>query len=385
MNTNMEYKSFLGLLGIVSVAFFVLMFPFFGIIFWAVTIAIIFSSVYDYFVRLTQRPNISALITLILTILIVVLPFLFMANEFLKQGLALYEGLSSGKVDINAYFERIRHSFPIVQEYLEKMEIDPQGAQEKIAEFIIFLSRYIGQQAVAIGAETLNIIAEVGLLLYISFFTLRDKQQIIHLLHKALPLGDRREALLFNKISEVTKATINGSLVVALVQGMLGGFIFWFLDVQAPILWGGVMTLLSLVPLVGSGLVWLPVAVYFFATGEVQSGLILTGFGIGVIGLVDNVLRPILVGRDTRLPDYLVLLSTLGGFALLGMNGFIVGPLLAVLFITCWDIFIKEYNIESDKGLSVNDEGTTQPSEAAGSVTLIKNETNVVQIHITEE
>ncbi len=378
MNANIEYKSFIWLLVVVSLAFLVLMFPFFGIIFWSVAITIIFAKLQDYFVKITKSANASALLTLFVTIVIVVIPFLFIASEFLEQGLAVYQGLSSGKIDVNTYFEKVKSSFPLVQEYMDRMNINPQGLQGKVTELVIFLSKYIGQQAVAIGAETLNIIAQVGLLLYISFFTLRDKEYIVQLLHKALPLGDRREAILFQKISEVTKATINGSLVVALVQGMLGGVIFWFLDVQAPILWGGVMTLLSLVPMIGAGLVWAPVAIYFFATGDMQSAIILTAFGVGVIGLVDNVLRPILVGRDTRLPDYLVLLSTLGGFALLGMNGFIIGPLVAVLFITCWDIFIREYNIEEDREHS-------QLDLDAAQVVMVKNETNVVQITVTEE
>ncbi len=375
MNANMEYKSFIWLLVIVTLAFLVLMFPFFGIIFWSVAITIIFSQVQNYFLKVTKSPNIASLLTLFITIFIVVIPFMFIASEFLEQGLAVYQGLSTGDIDVNAYFEKVKTSFPLVQEYMDKMNINPQGLQGKLTELVIFLSKYIGQQAVSIGTETVNIIAQVGLLLYISFFTLRDKKFIIHVLHKALPLGDRREAMLFQKISEVTKATINGSLVVAIVQGMLGGLIFWFLDVQAPILWGGVMTLLSLVPMIGAGLVWAPVAIYFFATGDVQSAIILTVFGVAVIGLVDNVLRPILVGRDTRLPDYLVLLSTLGGFALLGMNGFIIGPLLAVLFITCWDIFIREYNIEEDKELS-------EPETPA--VVLVKNESHHVHITVAD-
>ncbi len=349
---SVEYKSFLGLLVLVSIGFFVLMYPFFGIIFWSIVIAIIFSPMNNYFKKITNSPNLAAIITLIITIVIVVLPFLFMANEFLNQGLALYKGVTSGKIDINAYFDKIKNSFPIVQEYMQKFDLDPQKIQENIAQLVIFLSKYIGQQAVSIGAKTINIIAEVGLLLYIAFFTLRDKEKIIFLLHKALPLGDAREDMLFAKISETTKATINGSLVVALVQGMLGAGIFWYLDVQAAILWGGAMTLLSLVPLVGAGLIWAPVAIYFLATGDIKSGIILIAFGVAVIGLADNILRPILVGKSTRLPDYLVLLSTLGGFALLGMNGFIIGPLLAVLFITCWEIFMNEYNFEEDKGIS---------------------------------
>ncbi len=376
MNASIEYKTFIWLLVLVSLAFLVLMFPFMGIIFWSVAISIIFSKTQDYFVKITKSPNLAALMTLLVTIVIVVIPFLFIASAFLEQGLALYQGLSSGNIDVNAYFEKIKSSFPIVQEYMHKFNIDIQSLQGKLTEVVIFASKFVGQHAVSIGAQTINIIAQLGLLLYITFFTLRDKKFIINLLHKALPLGDAREAILFQKISEVTKATINGSLVVAMVQGTLGGLIFWFLDVQAPILWGGVMTLLSLVPMIGAGLVWVPVAIYFFATGDMTSALILTGFGVCVIGLVDNVLRPLLVGRDTRLPDYLVLLSTLGGFGLLGMNGFIIGPLLAVLFITCWDIFIREYNIEEDRNHSFDGDEAT--------VVLVKNETNV-QINITED
>ena len=104
------------------------------------------------------------------------------------------------------------------------------------------------------------------------------------------------------------------------------------------------MVILSLIPVVGAGLIWAPVAIYLFATGDWGKGLILTGFGAGVIGLVDNLLRPVLVGRDTKLPDYLVLLSTLGGFAMFGMNGFVIGPLVAALFVAFWQIFILDFN-----------------------------------------
>jgi predicted PurR-regulated permease PerM len=149
---------------------------------------------------------------------------------------------------------------------------------------------------------------------------------------------------MFAKFAEVTRATVKGNLVVAAVQGALGGIIFWILGIPGPFLWGVVMFLLSLIPMVGAGLIWAPVALYLFAAGQWIEGLVLTGFGIGVIGLVDNVLRPILVGRDTKLPDYIVLMSTLGGFVLFGMNGFVIGPLIAALFVTVWEIFIREFN-----------------------------------------
>ena len=181
-------------------------------------------------------------------------------------------------------------------------------------------------------------------MLYLAFFLLRDGDAMVAMLIRALPLGDEREKLLFAKFAEVTRATIKGNLVVAITQGALGGLIFWWLGIPGAFLWGVVMAVLSLIPAVGAGLIWLPVAVYLYAVGDVISATVLLLYGIFVIGLVDNILRPILVGRDTKLPDYVVLFSTLGGLAMFGITGFALGPLLAALFVAFWGIFIREFN-----------------------------------------
>jgi len=128
---------------------------------------------------------------------------------------------------------------------------------------------------------------------------------------------------------------------VAAAQGALGGLIFWILGIQGPVLWGVVMAFLSLLPAVGAGLIWAPVAIYFLATGDMGKGLILIAYGVLVIGLVDNVLRPLLVGKDTKMPDYIVLISTLGGMALFGLTGFVIGPVIAALFMAIWDMFTR--------------------------------------------
>jgi predicted PurR-regulated permease PerM len=144
---------------------------------------------------------------------------------------------------------------------------------------------------------------------------------------------------LFSSFTTVIRATVKGNVVVAIVQGALGGLIFWFLGVHAAVLWAVVMAFLSLLPAVGSALVWLPVAIYFLVTGATWQGIVLIAFGVLVIGLVDNVLRPILVGKDTKIPDYVVLISTLGGMAIFGLNGFVIGPVIAAMFMAVWDIF----------------------------------------------
>jgi predicted PurR-regulated permease PerM len=127
--------------------------------------------------------------------------------------------------------------------------------------------------------------------------------------------------------------------VVAITQGALGGFIFWILDIPSALLWAVMMAFLSLLPAVGAGIVWAPVALYFLLSGMIWQGVVLGLFGVFVIGLVDNVLRPILVGKDTRMPDYLILISTLGGMAVFGLNGFVIGPMVAALFMSTWALF----------------------------------------------
>jgi predicted PurR-regulated permease PerM len=119
----------------------------------------------------------------------------------------------------------------------------------------------------------------------------------------------------------------------------LGGLAFWALDIGGAVFWGAIMAFLSLLPAVGAALVWGPVAIYLFSTGAIGHGALLTFWGVVVIGMSDNVLRPILVGKETRMPDYLVLISTLGGMSLMGINGFVIGPTIAAMFIASWALF----------------------------------------------
>ena len=158
----------------------------------------------------------------------------------------------------------------------------------------------------------------------------------------AVPLKSTYRSALTQKFAAVVRATVKGNMVVAVVQGTLGGIIFALLGVGDALLWGVLMAFLSLIPAVGTGLVWAPVAVYLFATGATVKGGILVFCGVFVIGLVDNFLRPILVGRDTQMPDYMVLISTLGGLELFGMSGIIVGPVIAAFFLSVWQIFIED-------------------------------------------
>ena len=139
----------------------------------------------------------------------------------------------------------------------------------------------------------------------------------------------------------VTRATVKGNVLVAVAQGALGGLMFWLLGIQAALLWAVLMAFAALLPAVGAALVWGPVAVYLLASEPVWQGAALIAYGVLVIGLVDNLLRPMLVGKDTKLPDYVVLVSTLGGLALFGASGLVIGPAIAALFMAAWNIFTQ--------------------------------------------
>lgn len=345
MQETLERRFFLLMLVLVTVLFLYLLKPFFGAVFWACVIGVLF---YPLQRRLQQRwghrPNLAALATLTVCVVMVVIPVLFVIGSFFQEGVGLYQRMQSGELNPGEYLDQIRKAFPVVQNVLERLGVDFGNLKEQIAGAAIAAGSFIAQNAVSLGQGTLQFVISLGLMLYVAFFLLRDGPKLIAMLVRALPMGDEREHLLFAKFAEVTRATVKGNLVVAVIQGTLGGIIFAILGISGALLWGVVMILLSLIPVVGAGLIWAPVAIYLFAVGDWVQGLVLTGFGIGVIGLVDNVLRPILVGRDTKLPDYIVLLSTLGGLVLFGMNGIVIGPLIAVLFIAFWGIFIREFN-----------------------------------------
>lgn len=339
---TLPQNSFLLLLGLVTLAFFWILLPFSGAVFWGMVLAIVFAPLHDRILReVGNRPNTAALITLLLIILMVILPVTLIAAALVDQALGLYALVSSGHLDLNAMLRRIVTGLPdwagsLYERYYPTVL---STVQEKLAAGVAQASQLAARYAVNVGGSALNFLVSMTVMLYLLFFLFRDGRTIAARIKRAVPLSSRYKKPLFDNFVTVIRATVKGNVLVAMAQGALGGLIFWFLDVPGPVLWGVVMTFLSLLPAVGAAIIWGPVAVYFLVTGSVWQGAVLALYGVLVIGLVDNVLRPILVGKDTKLPDYLVLLSTIGGMALFGLNGFVIGPVIAALFIAAWGLF----------------------------------------------
>lgn len=347
MREILEKRSFLVLLGIVTLLFAFILRPFWSAIFWAIVVAVIFSPLqYQLHTRLGTGKTSTALYTLLIGSVIVIIPALALLSTFIQEGANLYSKLQAQEIQPEHYIDQMVLAIPFAPELMERSNADTSSIRDYLSNSALGIGEFVAQQALSIGRNTLNFTVKLVLMLYLTFFLLRDGETLVRLMKSAVPLSDMRKQLLFQKFVEVTRATIKGNLLVALIQGALGGIIFWFLDIPGPVLWAVVMAFLSLIPAVGAALVWGPVAIYLYGTGAWAQASILFLYGALIIGLADNVLRPILVGRDTKLPDYIVLFSTMGGISLFGINGFVIGPLIAAVFLAFWNIFIADINPE---------------------------------------
>lgn len=341
-NSNLYFRTFIILLIAVSIAFIWILLPYYPAIFWGGILALIFAPLQR---RLASRwpnsPNLAAFTSLMVITLIVIIPVILITGSLLQEGNAIYKRISTGELNLGNYFEQTMAAMPApIHSLMQRFGMDNMlSVREKLSEGALELSKLLATNAVSVGQNTLQFLVGLGIMLYLLFFLLRDGPQLARHCKQLIPLSEEHKQHLFRKFATVVRATVKGNIVVAATQGMLGGLIFWALGIQGALLWGVVMAVLSLLPAVGAALIWLPVAIYFLATGAIWQGVVLILFGVLVIGLVDNILRPILVGKDTKIPDYVILISTLGGLSVFGLNGFVLGPLFAALFIACWDLF----------------------------------------------
>ncbi|WP_213878821.1 AI-2E family transporter [Pseudomonas sp. dw_358] len=339
---TLHNKSLLVLLVFVTLAFIWIMLPFYGAVFWAVILGILFAPMQRrLLIKCNRRRNLTSLLTLLACLVIAILPMIIVGMLLLQEGANLYKSIENGQLDIAGYIDHAKHMLPTgLQHLLDRMGMgNLAGLRDKITKSAMEGSQYVASQAFSFGQGTFDFIVSFGIMLYLLFFFLRDGHDLVRRIRAALPLADQQQRRLQLKFNRVVRATVKGNLLVAVTQGALGGCIFWYLDISSALLWAVLMAFMSLLPAVGAGIVWGPVAGWFVLNGDTFDGIVLALFGVFVIGLVDNVLRPILVGKDTRMPDYLVLVSTMGGLAVFGLNGFVIGPLIAALFMSGWSIY----------------------------------------------
>lgn len=338
---ELEFKSLLVLVALASLLFALIIWPFFGAVCWAVFIAIVFWPMHQRFLRGSHgHANMAAAASLTVILLIVILPASMLAASVTQEASVLVAKMRSGEIQIATFFQKAIEALPEwARGMLQRFGMtDLSTLQQRILAALSSSGQVVTSRVMSIGQVTLDFIVAFFVMLYVVFFLFRDGDKLSRGIARSIPLQPQHTDRLMRQFATVVRATVKGNIVVALVQGALGGIAFAVLGVPGAVLWGAVMALFSLLPAVGAVLVWAPVAAWFFFNGQLLQAVGLTLWGGLVIGLVDNFLRPILVGKDTRMPDYLVLVATLGGIVVFGLNGFVIGPVIAAVFLVSWDM-----------------------------------------------
>lgn len=345
---QLQHASFLLILAVVSLMMTVIVWPFATALLWAALAAIMFQPLYRWMLRkMRGRRNPAAVTSLLVIFFAVLVPALWLATLVVQEALALVASLQQQPIDLAATFEKVYGMLPqAAQEAVDRSGwADVSSAQTKLQELLTASAGMIASQAVSIGSGALSFILSFAVGLYVMFFLLRDGERIGRTLLNTAPVERSISERLAERFLGIVRATIKGSGVVGLVQGVLAGISFLIVGLESALLFSVLTTIFALVPVIGAGAIYIPVGLWLLVTGAVWQGAFVLIFGVIVISNADNVLRPILVGRDTGIPDWIILVTTLGGISLLGFSGIVLGPLVAGLFLASWSI-LQEYREE---------------------------------------
>lgn len=326
----------------VSALFLAVAWPFLKPLLLGAMLAGLCRPLYDWIARLVRgRGSLAAILTLIILFLLVAGPISAFVGIVVAQALNVsdqalpwvQQHFGPGST-FNAH-DWLVERFPALAPYVPEQTqiLETVGRTAKAAGSFLVAS------ATQFTAGTAAFLLNLFVMLYAMFFFFRDGKRIVGRIFYYMPLSHDDEMLLLERLTSVTRATIKGTVVIGIIQGTLAGVGFWFAGIDGSAFWGTIMAVLSIVPGIGSALVWVPAVIYLFITGQTLAATLLLAWCVAVVGTIDNVLRPTLVGKDAKMPDLLILIGTLGGLFLFGAIGFIVGPIVCGLFLTIWEIY----------------------------------------------
>jgi len=309
----------------------------------ALLLAAVFSAmtrpIYLWLVRkLGERRRTAAVATILLVVLLLIVPLGMFLGIVVAQAVTVSEAVGpwiERQIATPDLFDSLMERVP----QLEWLAPYQEAIVARAGQIAGSMGTFLVNSVAALTRSTAAFLLDLFIMLYAMFFFLLRGKEILARILYYLPLAPADEERMIEKFVSVTRATIKGSLVIGVIQGGLAGLGFAVAGIPASAFWGTVMAVLSIIPAIGSGFVWVPAVIWLFATGQTGAAIGLGVWCLVVVGSVDNVLRPWLVGRDTKMSDLLVLISTLGGLFLFGAVGFILGPIVAALFVTIWDIY----------------------------------------------
>lgn len=369
---QLQHASFLLILAVVSLMMAVIVWPFATALLWAALAAIMFQPLYRWMLRkMRGRRNWAASASLLVIFFAVLVPGLWLATLVVQEALTLVAALQAQPLDLATTYDNIYAMLPqAAQEAVDRSGwADVSSIQTKLQELLAASAGMIASQAVSIGSGALGFMLSFGVGLYVMFFLLRDGERIGRTLLNTVPVERSISERLAERFLGIVRATIKGSGVVGVVQGVLAGISFLIVGLDSALLFAVLTTVFALVPVIGAGAVYIPVGLWLLLTGAIWQGAFVLVVGVVIISSADNVLRPILVGRDTGIPDWIILVTTLGGISFLGFSGIVLGPLVAGLFLASWSI-LQEYREEDARAgdevnpISVDASGRVRGSDA---------------------
>jgi predicted PurR-regulated permease PerM len=304
--------------------------PFLSALAWALALAIIAHPLHDWIAHRLRHPNLAAALTVVIVIFAVVAPTIFAAQQIVREAADSVQTLQTEQEQWRRVIERNPRLDPILR--WAEQQINLQEAARRVEEALVARASSLVKGSVWMAAELL-------ITFFFLFYFLRDRRAVMKSFRSLVPLSDAETDEVFGRVFDTIYATVYGTIAVALVQGFLGGLIFWWLGLPAPLLWGTVMALLAIVPVLGAFVIWLPAAVFLALEGSWGRALILMAWGGIVISLIDNWLYPVLVGKRLRIHTVPVFIAIVGGLILFGAAGLILGPVLlavAVALVEVW-------------------------------------------------
>jgi predicted PurR-regulated permease PerM len=340
---------FFAILGLVTLLFLYLLLPFFFPIFWAAVIAGVFRPLYIRINGKLNRPNLSTAIFFVIIALILLLPTGIIGTLVFRESLQIYETLSPDAKNMDMNFRHLIDTItgnPIA----EMFHLNKEMLVAKTTEVVQGITKYIFVHLTGLTQNTLGMLVKFAIMLYTLFFFVRDGDRFLRMAMKILPLGLGREKLLFDRFIVTAKSTLKVTLIIGGIQGALGGIVFFATDVEGALIWGFLMILMAIVPVVGCSIIWAPAGIAMLLGGHIWEGVLILAVGAFVISTVDNLLRPILIGHDVEMHPLLIFLSTLGGIILFGFSGFVIGPVIASLLLAIWEIYEEFYCKEKVDG-----------------------------------
>ena len=341
-NSKTKNILFFSLLGLITVLFLYLLKPFFYPIFWAAVIASLFRPFYNWLEGKIRRPSLSASVVLFAVLLIIILPIFLIGALLVNESIAIYTSLSEDHSPVKEFLkdvpERVRQN-----PYVRSLNIDEGLLAEKLSDMAKDITNFIFTSLKGFTQNTVVFVTMFLIMLYTLFFFIRDGETFLRKTVHLFPLGERRERMLYEKFTSATRATIKGTLVVAFIQGSLAGLLFSLVGIEGALIWWVLMVFLAVIPGVGCSIVWLPAGIVMLLTGHTWEGITILLTGTLVISMVDNALRPILVGRDIQMHPLFILFSTLGGIALFGVSGIVIGPIITALLLSLWQMYDQQY------------------------------------------